>query len=485
MRVAFRIAAVVALQASLLFVGVSARAGDPGAPSPLTRVGTSDKICQLIGDVDWESGKPTQARTFTHYGLDAADLGYPVDLGKKLVLLFGDSWPAGHPVGTPADLPPDDSVGITTRRDAPTEKDCLELKINDTGTSPEHFAPATIVHTPAIEQGFFNVPSGGVGVAGDLYAFFWTNHCVMPTHLAPSASDPLSLPAPTKKCPETSAQNSLGIGVMAHSSDDGRTFTDVVTMPSGFVYATAMNSAAHADLPADQRLGVFIFAAARYRASVPYLAYAPAGSLDNTSKWRFFTGRDSSGQPKWVTLAAWNGGHSHPWAPPGDAEVFTPDSDAQRCIGEFSVTWNKPLRMWLMLFQCPGGVQGRVAAAPWGPWSEPFTLLSLADKVECHLIMSPKGCGTQRNYWPGKTSGGTVTPGGFYAPYVLNRYTADAGSTYDSHETTIYWTLSTWNPYVVSIMRTTLQTTWSATPWPHIRPTIPPGEGPAPRPTVR
>ena len=330
------------------------------------------------------------------------------------------------------------------------------------------------------------MPSGGVGVAGNLYAFFWTNHCVSPARLAPSPSDPLALPAPSKACHETPAENSLGVSVMAHSADDGRTFTNVVAMPTGFVYATALNSAAHPDLPADQKLGVYIFAVARYRASAPYLAYAPAGSLDDTSKWRFFTGRDDSGRPKWVALAAWNGAPVSPprvWTPPGDAEVFTPDSDAQRCIGEMSVTWNKPLQMWLMLFQCPGGVQARVATAPWGPWSEPAVILSMADNPECRLLMSPEGCGSRRNYWPNKNPGGPITPGGFYAPYVLNRYTTDAGGTSPGHQTTIYWTLSTWNPYVVSIMRTTLATTLATTT--HIRPTISPAETPNPRPTIR
>ena len=85
--------------ASTIFLGMAglaAHAAESLAPSPFTTVGSSDKICQLTGDVDWETGWPTAARTSTNFGLDAGDLGYPVEHDGKLILLFGDSWPAKH-----------------------------------------------------------------------------------------------------------------------------------------------------------------------------------------------------------------------------------------------------------------------------------------------------------------------------------------------------------------------------------------------------
>ncbi|HEY6357491.1 MAG TPA: DUF4185 domain-containing protein, partial [Vicinamibacterales bacterium] len=485
MRVAFRFAVSVAAFASCLG-WLPASAADSGAPAPVARVGSPVKICQLIGDTDWVTGKPTQAKTFTNAGLDAADLGYPVDLGSELVLLFGDSWPPGHPPGVPAVVPPDDSVGVTLRKDAPTSESCLELTVHHHGVSPPVFSPATIISTPPVKQGFFNVPSGGVGVAGLLYAFFWTDHCTDPNQLAPSPADPLALPAVNlaHACRETSDLNSLGRNVMARSDDEGLTFTHVVPMPTGFVYATAANAQTQTDLPGAQRLGVYIFAASRYRASVPYLAYAPVDSLADTKKWRFFIGRDADGSPRWVSLEKWNQKPAPPksavWAPPGDAEVFTPASDAERCIGEMSVTWNLPLHMWLMLYQCAGiGVQARIAPAPWGPWSAQSTLLSMADHPGCMLVMISAGCGKQRNYWPSRHPHGKIERGGFYAPYVLDRYTTAVGSGPDGRRNTIiYWVLSTWNPYVVSVMRTTLQTGPLPTAPPYIRPTIPSYERP-------
>jgi hypothetical protein len=98
---------------------------------------------------------------------------------------------------------------------------------------------------------------------------------------------------------------------------------------------------------------------ARYHAGVPYLAQAPVDSLANPTTWRFFIGRTQGGQPQWVTHGEWMRGAAlpeasapHRWRPPGEAEIFVPATPAGRCVAEFSVTWNRPLGMWLMLNQC-------------------------------------------------------------------------------------------------------------------------------------
>jgi hypothetical protein len=266
----------------------------------------------------------------------------------------------------------------------------------------------------------------------------------------------------SQKCPETDGLNSIGRNVMARSDDDGRTFRGVVPMPMGFVYVTAVNSQLAVALPEDQRSGVFIFGVPRYRASVPYLAQAPIASLADPATWRFFVGRGENGQPGWVSHPEWarggapEGPRPAAWRPPGEAEIFVPVLEGGRCIGEFSVTWNPALRQWLMLYQCPGGVLARVAPAPWGPWSPPTSILGPDDKLGCRLLMTPEGCGNRRDFWPAKHHNGKFVGGGTYAPYVLNRYTTGATSEGPGRSSTIYWVVSTWNPYEVSVMRTTL-----------------------------
>ena len=197
-------------------------------------------------------------------------------------------------------------MGITVRTAPPDSTHCLDIVINH--NAAKKFIPPTITGPIKVNQGYFNVPSGGVSVAGILYAFFWTNHCMNPNSLLPSPLYPLALSraSPSSNCPETTDRNSLGKSVMAESRDDGLTFSQVVAMPSGFVYSTAVNTDQQVGLPAAQRLGVFIFGVPRYRASIPYLAYAPLISFTDPTSWHFFSGLDVNGQPKWVTSAVWS-----------------------------------------------------------------------------------------------------------------------------------------------------------------------------------
>jgi hypothetical protein len=487
------------LAAAALIGLAPTRADAPAAPAPPRRIGPSEKVCQLTGDVDWDTGRPTPARTFASGGLDAADLGYPVDHAGKLILFFGDSWPAPHGGGAAGEVPPDDAVAVTERRAPPGKDDgrCLDLAVHHHPAPPgrgrppvpprPRFAPATIVGPIPVKQGFFNVPEGGVSVGGALFAFFWTDHCGDPNRLEPVPRNPLAPPPANRghDCPETEHRNSIGRGVLARSDDEGRTFSHVVPMPVGFVYGAAVNAELFPELPAEQRLGVFVFAAPRYRSSAPYLAYAPVRTFADPASWRFFVGRGPDGQPRWVSQAAWAQGAARPaqWDPPGEPELFAPGPAAERSVGEFSVTWNRPLGRWLMLH---GGGQGtpwlagrhrvvaRVARAPWGPWSEPTAILGAEDHLDCHLVMVPDGCGARRDYWPDwhrKT--GKFLAGGLYAPYVLNRYTTAAGGGGAPRGSTIYWVVSTWNPYAVVLMRTTLE---SASP------PLPPARAPGAHP---
>ena len=432
-------------------------------PSPWQRAqtvsfqGRSEKVCQLTSDFDWETGIPTTTLTQTNAGLGAADLGYPVEHQGRLMLLFGDSWASQVAHLGDAVKPKDDAVGWITSRTPPNHEHCTDMVVNS-NRGPV-IAPATVTGPLQIAQGYFNVPSGGVSDGIGVTTFFWTNHCQCPTDLDSNAQSPLTRPPALTicksnpaipACTETDQFNSVGLGVMARSADDGRTFNDAVLMPHGFVYATALDSNAVDGIPTDQRLGTYVFAVPRYRASVPYLAYASPASLGDPTSWRFFIGRRTDGSPLWVSEEVWRRGSGGPWRPPGSPELF----DSDRCIGEFSVTWNKPLGVWLMLYNCGGHIVARSARYPWGPWSRSSEILSPdKDGAPCRLLMTAQGCGNQQRYHDQST----FVPGGFYAPYVLDRYTTPLLPTKFTRRARIYWTLSTWDPYQVSIMRTDLE----------------------------
>jgi hypothetical protein len=73
--------------------------------------------------------------------------------------------------------------------------------------------------------------------------------------------------------------------------------------------------------------------------------------------------------------------------------------------------------------------------------------------------MNAAGCPglKRRSYWT--LPDGQPRPGGLYAPFIMTRFTKDAtpAGAGRPKRTTIYWLLSTWNPYVVVVMQSTLE----------------------------
>jgi Domain of unknown function (DUF4185) len=327
---------------------------------------------------------------------------------------------------------------------------------------------------PAIDQGSFNVPTGGIYANSSLYVFFWTNHCAPPNDLPPSPSDPLAPPTiiTHQSCDETDPSlNSIGTSVLGQESTSDVAFTvsgGGVTMPSGFVYVNAVDATHKPNLaPSSQQLGVFITGVPRYRASVPYLAYSTSANLANPSNWMFFNGL-SGGKPIWISYTTWqsNSNSAGRWVPPSSIAQLYNATTSEECIGEHQLSWNAPLHAWLLLYNCKGsGIEARYAPAPWGPWSDPIILLSatLDPSLHCTLLMGPTMCPGLTNYQPG------MQIGGLYAPFVLNRFTqvTPAASCFHGPRpvglliscTTIYWLVSTWNPYVVVVMKSTLRMT--------------------------
>jgi hypothetical protein len=445
----------------------------PAKAGTLSRVGANKKICQLTGEDDWFTGKPTNARTQSRYGLFGVDLGFPVESDSGvLYFLFGDARPNGHLPGSIPTVPPDDAMGQTSRRTAPNEKACLDLTLVGSGGGVSFGHPTV---TPAIQQGSFNVPTGGFFVGDRFYAFFWTDHCLWPDPFGPNSTTPLELPTPPSggPCPEMSDSNSLGTNVLAYAkSSKPLSFTQVATpMPNGFVYVTAAISAPRMR-GVDYRLGyvppVYVFGVARYRQSIPYLAMAPQKTFGDVTTWSYYGGSGVSG-PVWLTYTQWQSGRvGSQWSPPVGAELYADSPNAyspsgdEHCVGEHSANYIGALKSWLLLYTCgPWQVEARTAPYPWGPWSAPTVLLSAVENpgLYCTLFWNKAGAGG----CPGLTSqqSPAFSFGAFYAPFVMTRFT-QAKTPLPRElglEATIYWLLSTWDPYQVTVMRTTLHLT--------------------------
>ena len=437
-----------------VFVGavVGLVACTPDVSGTTLSANTRERVCQLTGDTDWVTHMPTTSQTVSRFGFRGTDLGYPVEHAGRLALLFGDSRFNRPDVAnapprddTPENRRPDDAIGWVTTPTPPTASRCLAMTIEHEPNN-SHVAVSPVVGPPFIKQGLFNVPSGGVSTGGSLYGFFWTDHCLYDD----------------RRCANIPTLNRIGRGVLARYHDAEMRFIDPVPLPRDFVYATAIDATALTGVPEGQRLGVYIVAVPDYRHSIPYLAYAAPGQLADPTGWKFFIGRTSDDQPSWTSYDVWIR-RGQGAAPPGRPELFETDS-AGRCVGELSVTWNQPLGVWLMLYNCgppkDARIMARVAAAPWGLWSRETLLLDPAiDTNACQLMWKVpghgNGCDARKDEWYGNDAG--KINGGLYAPFVMERYSARVKTVGVYRKSAmVYWLLSTYNPYQVDVMRTVL-----------------------------
>jgi D-arabinan endo alpha-(1,5)-arabinofuranosidase len=118
--------------------------------------------------------------------------------------------------------------------------------------------------------------------------------------------------------------------------------------------------------------------------------------VESQSAYRYFSGTAEDGTPIWSADQA-------------AAKTIVDDT-----VGELSVVWNDHLSRWLMTYTNGGNgdTSLREGITPWGPWGDAKTLVSASDVP------------------------------GLYAPYLSPLAAANSGST-------IYFTLSVWDPYNV------------------------------------
>jgi len=354
------------------------------------------KVCQLTGEWDRQCAAPTVNRTFSSYALYGTDLGASFEHQGRLLFLFGDTVGLGminaDSMAWSADTDPDDCVDL-----------CFVSYPSGKYRPPR---------VPGISLGVFEVPMEGVSFGGCLYVYFTTDH---------------------------SAQHTMGRSVVARSCDEGRSFIyigDIST--SRFInlsIATIDNSDIEG-LPEDEGQGMLIWGSGEYRSSDVYLAWMPLEMIEDPATLRFFSGlTGEGGTPVWSENEE-------------DASALFD----QPCVGELSVSWNPFLERWLILYNChfTGGVSYRTAEAPWGPWSGDNLLFHPdLDDGFCHFIhvsWAEEVCDSISDpfRW--------FTTGGVYGPYLIDRYSTGI----EGEETTVYFTLSTWNPYNVVLMKSTL-----------------------------
>jgi hypothetical protein len=255
---------------------------------------------------------------------------------------------------------------------------------------------------PGISAGAFEVPSYGISVGGRMLVVFTTGH---------------------------SKDVVMGRSIVGASKDDGRTFELLGDLSSKHFVNVALAPAPRGmrGLPADDAL--LVWGSGRYRASNVRFACAPAAKFGKPGTLRYFNGLEG-GSPRW-----------------SEREEDAANLFLHPVVGELSVAWIAPLERWVMLYNssAPRGIVMRTAREPWGPWSEPSVVfdpwLDRAYGTFMHVEWKTNRMDSfhdprQEERW-----------GGEYGPYLIGRFTRG-----DARRSTIFFTMSTWNPYQVVLM---------------------------------
>jgi Domain of unknown function (DUF4185) len=360
------------------------------------------KLEQLLGDEDKERHQPTRSQTVTRYQIQGTDLGYSFDHEGHTYFLFGDT------VGRLDRAL--DTIATTDVRD-PERGVRLDFL---TAGGGEYLT----IQPPGIRMGAFEVPVSGISLGGQMYVVVSTNHSaerstdrsVLTTFTRPATFKPL----------RTISQLPNGRFVkMSMHTEPG----SVAGLPPGGPY-------------------VIVWGTGAYRKSDAYLSLIPVARFESGQGTRFFTGVDGAGAPMW-----------------SDQESDATPVVQNGTLGDLSVTWCQDLGLWLMTYdrRAPTtGVAFSYSRTPWGPWSEAQVLFNaVRDGASGTFIHNPDAHPEDGVAGPvigrGQANPAAVR-GGAYAPYVVERWTRLQGD-----ELNLYYVLSTWNPYVVVLMRSRLQ----------------------------
>lgn len=375
--------------------------------------GSTLKVEQMIGDCDYtaqaRTGQcvPTTSQTATRARVLGTDIGASFESDGRLIFLFGDTISPSPSENYLAS----DTMASSVSTD-PAKGLFLDVFTNNDG-SPY------FVRIPGVRMGAGEVPHAGIRLNGT-------------TYIAVNTGADINLPD----------RNINEYSVLTRFDEATRRFTVLRTIssrPSNGKFITTALRQSGSD--------VYIFGLGVYRGSDVYLSVVAAADFESGRGTRYFTGL-VNGQPKWSTSEA-------------DAVPVVLDNPLNvpnhtPGIGNMSVIYSNELRLWLMTYDSVRGSSDTrgfyftYASQPWGPWQRPQLMFNaMRDGAAGTFIHDPRISPSDRLTGPTIGPNDPVTtPGGPYAPYMIERFTRVAGG-----RLSIYYTLSTWNPYTIVMMR--------------------------------
>jgi hypothetical protein len=257
------------------------------------------------------------------------------------------------------------------------------------------------IAVPGIDLGFMNVAVEGLSIDDTAYVFVaggWS---------------------------ETARQHL--VSALAHSDEPQlENFRlDHVVSSKRFLNVSAVREGAY----------VYIWGSGEFRKSDVYLARVPATALANRYAWEYFQGATAYGP------------------------TFGPGEDTAKpivspgCVGELSARKHPALGVYVLMYNCemPRGVFVHTAQTPTGPYSQAIQVFEpWADRGYEHFMhVSPNVTGRDDGL---SDPGREMDSGGEYGPYLVPEWFSEEP---DGGHAIVY-TLSSWNPYQVHLMKTVL-----------------------------
>ena len=301
-------------------------------------------------------------------------------------------------------------------------------------------------------EGPFRVPTAGLIYDHRLYLFYITKyqdtsaagtpHFALQSILARSDQDPETWsdtnPPTFTRLYTVSAHPQVAdpTNPPPQAGDTGEfMFNPPVVMDSATLASAGLTSGLPAALQNAASV-VFVFGSSyQYNRSNLYLAAFSIADIEaGTSKWFYYKGAGQWSNNEQDSAPLLTGGAVGPSAH----------------LGNHSVVWNSALQRFVLMYT-NAGVLAQFSPAPWGPWTDPVLVFSdndfwgskimhhQGDQIVRSLVTVYEASGNPVNY-------GTDL-GVSYSPNLLDQFTQNADGS-----VSVYYTLSTWNPYETFLM---------------------------------
>ena len=451
----------------------------------------NQRICTLVGE-GAHNGTTATSNHQPGLRLYGTDLGFSFRHRQRMVMLFGDTWIEDDAICPP--LPPsDDSVGWFFLGDDDDPEDCLDLRFHTDATGAAR--PIRVFKNGAqLPMGPLRTPITGWSDNRRAYGYFTGEPTVAcgPGNACPAdlscGADNLCVD-PTSSLPTAAAaerhiaRNPGPLGLTLNLYTVRHTF-----VTSKFLNATAQavksfsenNPGANDYTPPNAGFALSTgellmwgrpgFAAPLGSSADLYLLHHSMAGLQGRSG-------PSSWQPRYF---AGMRGRAPIWSDNQQDAVPVIENEPVLQVLQHSIAWVPSLNQFVMLYSgrlpfpftfvhnAPNtGVRLRTAPHPWGPWSAPQLMWNASAEGAyggCpDGILYPPGGGGCAQTDPYRPGGFDMCPaasnnpnfdfGVEYGVNILSRFTAPGPV---ANSATIYWNLSTWNPYRVVLMKTTI-----------------------------